>query len=82
MPDGEAGLNYLCTGYQRFFQLGDAAMRFMGNGVRFKRAPANVMGYMAQQDATLRRRLTTASRNEPCPCGSGKKVKQCHGQHT
>ncbi|TXI14401.1 MAG: hypothetical protein E6Q68_00360, partial [Polynucleobacter sp.] len=20
------------------------------------------------------------SRNDPCPCGSGKKYKQCHGQ--
>ena len=22
--------------------------------------------------------FTTATRNEPCPCGSGKKYKQCH----
>ncbi|MBL7976685.1 MAG: SEC-C domain-containing protein, partial [Candidatus Kapabacteria bacterium] len=20
-------------------------------------------------------------RNDPCPCGSGKKYKQCHGKH-
>jgi preprotein translocase subunit SecA len=24
--------------------------------------------------------LATLSRNAPCPCGSGKKVKQCHGK--
>jgi uncharacterized protein YecA (UPF0149 family) len=22
----------------------------------------------------------TAGRNEPCPCGSGKKYKKCHGR--
>ena len=22
----------------------------------------------------------TVGRNEPCPCGSGKKYKQCHGK--
>ncbi len=25
------------------------------------------------------RRVTKVGRNEPCPCGSGKKFKQCHG---
>jgi preprotein translocase subunit SecA len=24
--------------------------------------------------------LKNAGRNDPCPCGSGKKVKNCHGQ--
>ncbi len=81
-PDGEAGLNYLCAGDKQFFQHVDDAMRFMAAELTTKRASANVMGYMAQQDATLRRWITTASRNAPCPCGSGKKVKQCHGQHT
>ena len=26
-----------------------------------------------------RRIITKIGRNEPCPCGSGKKYKQCHG---
>jgi len=26
------------------------------------------------------RRVTKVGRNDPCPCGSGKKFKQCHGQ--
>ncbi len=26
------------------------------------------------------RRVTKVGRNDPCPCGSGKKYKQCHGQ--
>jgi preprotein translocase subunit SecA len=31
-------------------------------------------------DATVRRQLPKVGRNDPCPCGSGKKYKQCHGQ--
>ncbi|WP_274654164.1 preprotein translocase subunit SecA [Paenibacillus humicola] len=27
------------------------------------------------------RRVQRVGRNDPCPCGSGKKYKQCHGQH-
>ena len=26
------------------------------------------------------RGVPKVGRNEPCPCGSGKKYKQCHGQ--
>ena len=26
------------------------------------------------------RRAPKVGRNEPCPCGSGKKYKQCHGR--
>jgi preprotein translocase subunit SecA len=25
--------------------------------------------------------LATIGRNDPCPCGSGKKFKKCHGAH-
>ena len=26
------------------------------------------------------KRVSKIGRNEPCPCGSGKKYKQCHGK--
>jgi preprotein translocase subunit SecA len=29
---------------------------------------------------TVRNVMPKVGRNEPCPCGSGKKYKQCHGQ--
>jgi preprotein translocase subunit SecA len=29
---------------------------------------------------TVVREGRKVGRNEPCPCGSGKKYKQCHGQ--
>ena len=31
---------------------------------------------------TQRREMPKVGRNEPCPCGSGKKYKQCHGKLT
>jgi len=29
---------------------------------------------------TIRREAPRVKRNDPCPCGSGKKFKQCHGK--
>ena len=29
---------------------------------------------------TIRRDTPKVGRNDPCPCGSGKKYKNCHGQ--
>jgi preprotein translocase subunit SecA len=29
---------------------------------------------------TIRREMPKVGRNDPCPCGSGKKFKNCHGQ--
>ncbi len=31
---------------------------------------------------TLEAKIASAGRNEPCPCGSGKKYKKCHGSPT
>ena len=29
---------------------------------------------------TVRRETPKVGRNDPCPCGSGRKYKQCHGR--
>lgn len=79
-PDGEPGLNYLCQGYKAFFSHIDGPMRFMASELRARRPPANVMLQLAQQEAELQRRFAGARRNDPCPCGSGRKFKHCHGR--
>jgi uncharacterized protein len=81
-PDGEPGLNYLCAGYKAFFRHVDEPMRFMTNELRRDGAPANVMAHMARRDAEVQRAYASAGRNDPCPCGSGKKFKHCHGRPT
>jgi uncharacterized protein len=74
-PDGEPGLNYLCAGYKIFFHHIDPYMRFMAAELAAQRAPANVMRWVAENDA--RQKQGSPGRNDPCPCGSGKKYKQC-----
>ena len=79
-PDGEPGLNYLCEGYRAFFQHIDRPMRLMAAELQARRPPANVMLILAQEEAELQRRFAQAGRNDPCPCGSGRKFKQCCGR--
>jgi uncharacterized protein len=38
--------------------------------------------YAITDSTTYRRTTTKVGRNEPCPCGSGKKFKQCCGSVT
>lgn len=79
-PDGEPGLNWLCEGYRAFFTHVDQPMRIMADELRAGRPAANVMLPLAQEEADLRRRFAHARRNDPCPCGSGRKFKFCHGR--
>jgi uncharacterized protein len=79
-PDGEEGLNYLCQGYKILFDHMDPYMRFMANELRYGRPAANVMGWVRHQDAAKEAsRAKAPGRNDPCPCGSGKKFKRCCG---
>ena len=78
-PDGEPGLNHLCEGYRAFFGHIAPQMQFMAGELAAGRPPANIMIAAARQDADLQRRLAMAKRNDPCPCGSGRKFKYCHG---
>jgi uncharacterized protein len=78
-PDGEPGLNYLCAGYKAFFHHIDEPMRAMSALLRQNRAPSELVARYAARDAEIRTAVAKAGRNDPCPCGSGRKVKHCHG---
>jgi uncharacterized protein len=45
-PDGQPGLNYLCTGYKMFFKHVEPYMEFMAGELKNKRPPANVMKWI------------------------------------
>ena len=47
-PDGEAGLNYLCAAYKRFFTHVDPYMRVMAGLLSNDEAPARIMEMMAE----------------------------------
>lgn len=78
-PDGEPGLNYLCEGYRAFFTHIDGPMRMMADLLRQQHPPAEIMSLLASEKSQLERAFVRAGRNAPCPCGSGRKFKQCHG---
>ncbi|NUQ01453.1 MAG: SEC-C domain-containing protein, partial [Armatimonadetes bacterium] len=42
-------------------------------------APANVMAWLRQRELPQQAR-TAPGRNDPCPCGSGRKYKHCCGR--
>lgn len=75
-PDGEPGLNYLCAGYKLFFNHIDRPMRLMADLLQRGHYADEVMQILAEEAALFAK----AGRNDPCPCGSGKKFKQCHGR--
>jgi len=76
-PDGEPGLSYLCTAYRRIFSHMDPLMRIMAQMVRGGGEAAGIMAYLAETDR--QKQFKTAGRNDPCPCGSGRKYKKCCG---
>jgi len=78
--DGEPGLNILCEGYKAFFTHVDGPMRIMASELRAERPPANVMTILAKEELEAQRRFAHVGRNDPCPCGSGRKFKHCCGR--
>jgi uncharacterized protein len=72
-PDGDPGLNYLCAGFKLFFHRIDFPMKLMAGLVRRGREASEVMALLDQAFANV-------GRNDPCPCGSGRKFKVCHGR--
>jgi uncharacterized protein len=80
-PDGEPGLNYLCAGYKAFFKHIDHPMRIMAELLRRGRYADEVMNILAMEEMRrLQQAMADARPGDPCPCGSGKKFRQCHGR--
>jgi uncharacterized protein len=71
-PDGEPGLNWLCAGLTEFFAHTRRPMRLMAEILRRGGAAPEIMELLAAEA-----RIT--GRNDPCPCGSGRKYKRCCG---
>lgn len=79
-PHGEEGLNYLCAGYKAFFTHVDRPMRLITDLLRQGRYADEVMKVLEEADQALEREIAGANPDDPCPCGSGKKIKDCHGK--
>jgi len=78
VPEGP-DLSYLCPGYKLFFSHAAPAMEFMAAQLRAQQPPSHVMAWIRELDcrgATI----MGPGRNDPCPCGSGRKYKRCCGR--
>jgi uncharacterized protein len=80
-PDGEPGLNYLCAGYKAFFKHIDHPMRIMAELLRRGRYADEVMNILAMEELhRIEQAMAEAQPDAPCPCGSGRKFRNCHGR--
>jgi len=72
-PEGKARLNYLCAAYKRFFT---HCQPFVTQLSAVWRKESLVQ---QKQSAQVKDAQSTpkVGRNDPCPCGSGKKYKKC-----
>ncbi|MFW6275816.1 MAG: SEC-C metal-binding domain-containing protein, partial [bacterium] len=55
-------------------------MQYMADQLKKKQPPANVMNWVRHMDAKKMQEMNPGKevgRNDPCPCGSGKKFKNC-----
>jgi uncharacterized protein len=76
-PDGEAGLNYLCAGLKGFFTHSKPYFQKFAELVEAGEPTEKLTEIVRAADAKASARH--AGRNDPCPCGSGKKYKRCCG---
>jgi uncharacterized protein len=68
---GDQGSNHFCTAYKMFFEHSDSKFRSLAHDWLHERGRAS----------TLDIDTTHVGRNDPCPCNSGKKFKQCCGRY-
>ena len=95
-PSGEKQRAYVLPSRQMSAQHSEAAS-FAGmtqaqhaqaiaqmSGERARRAAASgsLQQHAQGQSVTVKRTMPKVGRNDPCPCGSGKKFKHCHGRNS
>jgi uncharacterized protein len=75
-PGGEDGLNYLCAGYQHFYIHARPHLEKIAELRKAKQPAVKVMESLRTAEKNP---VQQVGRNDPCPCGSGKKFKKCCG---
>jgi uncharacterized protein len=61
------------------FHVLNRSLQIIAGLLRRGRPAAEVMEILAREEAAFAHALAKAGRNAPCPCGSGRKLKHCHG---
>ncbi|TAK67249.1 MAG: anaerobic sulfatase maturase [Betaproteobacteria bacterium] len=73
-PTGEEGLNHLCSGLKRFYTHSRPYLQKLAWHRRSGEPMESYMRMLKSEDAAA---APQANRNDPCPCGSGRKYKKC-----
>jgi uncharacterized protein len=76
-PDGEAGLDYLCPGYRRFYGHVLPYLERMTALAGAGRSITAISEELEEAERGERRLWRATGRNDSCPCGSGAKYKHC-----
>jgi uncharacterized protein len=75
---GEQGLNYLCGGLSLFFSHAERPLKRLIELRKGGALPEAAMAALREEArASERARWAGVGRNDPCPCGSGRKAKSC-----
>ena len=72
--DGEPGLNHLCAGLERFFSHALPVIEYIVTQIKLKQPRLTIMNDLREQ---MQAKWKGVGRNDPCPCGSGRKAKNC-----
>ncbi len=74
----DKGLNHFCQAYKMFFEHADEKLKKMADDWKLQQAlpEFNQQIYIQENQENTRK----IGRNDPCPCGSGKKYKYCCGR--
>ena len=73
-PEGEGGLNYLCPGLKLFFTYSKPYLQKLATFWRLGEPLDRLRDLLRAEDAQA---WGQTGRNDPCPCGSGRKYKKC-----
>ena len=74
LPDGDSELNVLCEGFRLAFSHAEKPLRRI---VELRKSGLSTDSIRSDLRAFSERALTGVGRNDPCPCGSGRKAKNC-----
>jgi uncharacterized protein len=77
VPGEGPGRNYLCPSYRAFYTHALPYLQRMATLAHAGRGVSEVMAQLATEEGEERRRWLSTGRNDPCPCGSARKYKQC-----
>jgi hypothetical protein len=56
------------------------ALKLLAQLIRRGMPATQIMSILSQGSVAQARRSGKIGRNQPCPCGSGRKYKKCHGR--